>query len=558
LRAWPGRWLKSTRPIMAEPSPHKDEATALVVGALLWKTPRLAAFFPEFRRLERRPSAQTLAVLGPADGPDAARAERMAARLNVRRWIVRDGPLHSVATGAPPLSLIAEPADGPPRLAELLTRTDWETPALLAEVRTLMALKKAVGLTEEQYGQAASSRSPEAVFAATFILTPRYVDPLTGKACSPLTAFQRLAAFRRHADRVRGAWTGLNIPPAKHGVMRAFLSGPLSTFKPYASTYGQPADEGQKRFANWASQPNAKVRHVLAAAPGQVTNIEDGFIRSVGLGSSFHPASSLVLDQRGIYYDPTRPSDLEHLLNSTQFDAETLSQAGALRDAIIEMGLSKYNLTGRAQSDIPKAPGRRTILVPGQVEDDASVLTGGAGLSNLGLLERVRQSAPDARILYKAHPDVTAGNRKGRLPEACARALADVLVDDHDILACIAAADEVHTLTSLTGFEALLRGKPVTTYGRPFYGGWGLTTDRGDGAWPERRRLTLDELVAGALILYPLYLDPVTWLPCDALTFVNRLRDLKTASPAARPRGRILRIGQGLRTTLWPRRAPAY
>jgi len=49
----------------------------------------------------------------------------------------------------------------------------------------------------------------------------------------------------------------------------------------------------------------------------------------------------------------------------------------------------------------------------------------------------------------------------------------------------------------------------VTCYGQPFYSGWGLTMDvvpnlrRG-------RRLLLDELVAGALIEYPLYLSRVS------------------------------------------------
>ncbi len=56
-------------------------------------------------------------------------------------------------------------------------------------------------------------------------------------------------------------------------------------------------------------------------------------------------------------------------------------------------------------------------------------------------------------------------------------------------------------MTSLTGFEALLRGKAVFTYGLPFYAGWGLTQDR--HAHPRRhRRLSIDELVAAALIGY--------------------------------------------------------
>lgn len=64
-------------------------------------------------------------------------------------------------------------------------------------------------------------------------------------------------------------------------------------------------------------------------------------------------------------------------------------------------------------------------------------------------------------------------------------------------------------MTSTTGFEALVRGVPVTTYGIPFYAGWGLTTDR--IAIPRRtRRVTLAELVYAALIAYPRYVNPET------------------------------------------------
>jgi capsular polysaccharide export protein len=47
----------------------------------------------------------------------------------------------------------------------------------------------------------------------------------------------------------------------------------------------------------------------------------------------------------------------------------------------------------------------------------------------------------------------------------------------------------------------------VVCYGCPFYAGWGLTRDVLQ-AFPRRNRpLTLDELVAGALILYPTYVS---------------------------------------------------
>ena len=64
-------------------------------------------------------------------------------------------------------------------------------------------------------------------------------------------------------------------------------------------------------------------------------------------------------------------------------------------------------------------------------------------------------------------------------------------------------------MTSTVGFEALIREKPVVTYGMPFYAAWGLTTDR--LKCPRRlRKLTLEELVCGALMKYPRYLNPAT------------------------------------------------
>lgn len=82
---------------------------------------------------------------------------------------------------------------------------------------------------------------------------------------------------------------------------------------------------------------------------------------------------------------------------------------------------------------------------------------------------------------------------------------------------CLESVDEVHTISSLTGFEALLRGLKVTCYGLPFYAGWGLTTDIDAQLSPkagylERRKrdttLTLEQLLHCTLIDYPLYRLP--------------------------------------------------
>jgi capsular polysaccharide export protein len=236
-----------------------------------------------------------------------------------------------------------------------------------------------------------------------------------------------------------------------------------------------------------------------------VLRMEDGFLRSAGLGADLARPVSWVVDGSGIYYNTKEPSDLETLLATREFDAETCARAVALRGRIVSAGLTKYNV-GSQPWQRPPGTGR-VILVPGQVESDASIAFGAPDVkNNMGLLQAVREANPEAHILYKPHPDVEARLRKEGRGEQGARQWCDEIVANAPMGELLKAVDEVHVLTSLAGFEALLRGKRVTCYGQPFYSGWGLTHD----ILPHgrrHRRLTLDELVAGALIEYPLYLS---------------------------------------------------
>jgi len=250
--------------------------------------------------------------------------------------------------------------------------------------------------------------------------------------------------------------------------------------------------------------------------------VEDGFLRSRGLGADCVPPLSITVDRLGAYFDPGQPSELERMLEDGEFDDEMLTRAAELRRLIVAAGLGKYEL---GSAVLERTAGeRRHVLVPGQVEDDRAVQAGGCGLvSNLELLRRVREQAPHAYIFYKPHPDVVAGHRRGAVSDRNALQFADEIVGKVPIASLIAMVDEVHVNTSLAGFEALLRGKPVTTYGVPFYAGWGLTNDL--GPIPSRRTASrsIDELVAATLLLYPRYLDPETGLPCPAEIIVDRL-----------------------------------
>lgn len=280
--------------------------------------------------------------------------------------------------------------------------------------------------------------------------------------------------------------------------------------RPFATPY-LLAGDGQLR---WEDEPKRIARGETAALWGgrnldalpthaEPLWIEDGFIHSTGLGSDMIAPCSQVLDRSGIYFDATRPNDLLTILNGTEFGEPELARARALRDLLVAHGITKYNL-GRRRPVWRQPAGRHVALVIGQVADDASIRLGTATIRTADeLLQAVRERDPAAFIVYKPHPDVLSGNRQGLI---AAGALADAVDPDADIVSLIEACDSVHTLSSLAGFDALLRGKAVHTYGLPFYAGWGLTVD----ALPQPRRtrpLTLDMLTAGALLRYPVYWD---------------------------------------------------
>lgn len=348
------------------------------------------------------------------------------------------------------------------------------------------------------------------LFAAAYLLYPRYLNPVTGERTDIFETIRLLAAQRRQALFNRGFWAVVGFSMWKHPQARAFLGTPgarLRFFWKMASAR-KWAERKKGRVLGWSSNLNDSFTPAEPDCPPLV-RMEDGFFRSVGLGSDFRAPYSLVLDSVGIYYDPRRPSRLEKILAEYDFqsDSELLAKAAALRRSVIEMNLTKYNRVGREDWAFSGSAGRRVILVPGQVEDDASIRLGAPEIkTNLGLLKEVRAARPDDYIIYKPHPDVEAGNRRGSVSAEIASEYADLVLRQVSLTALWEHIHEVHTMTSQVGFEALLRELPSFTYGLPFYSGWGLTVDR---LKTERRgrNLSLDELVAGVLILYPSYYD---------------------------------------------------
>jgi capsular polysaccharide export protein len=346
----------------------------------------------------------------------------------------------------------------------------------------------------------------------------RFADPFRAKPTNLTDALDILSMWRVIEAENRGIGAFLHMQAWKRDAI-ARMFGHDNGHAPFAETPAAALAQKDGAVLAWAARLKAKTER-QATVP--IWRVEDGFIRSIGLGVNFAPAASLAIDPIGMHYDATRPSRLEGILAETVFSPELLTRAAALRATILRHNITKYNVAG-AVTPLPPSPGRQRILVVGQVEDDASILFGaGRVRSNLGLLRAVREAAPDAFIIWKPHPDVQTGYRRGYLPARKAAQFADLVLQQGDIRPIFVQVDALHTMTSLAGFEAVKRGLAVTCWGRPFYAGWGLTTDM-ESFERRQRRLTLDELVAGSLILYPRYQDPVTGLPCAPEVLLERL-----------------------------------
>lgn len=365
------------------------------------------------------------------------------------------------------------------------------------------------GLTEDRHPLALTRRgralTRAQLFAAAMILYPHWYDPHHDRLCDLEDALESFAAQTRAWREDHRGWTA-------HG-MRLWKRKPLQRFfgQHRALRFGAPGPERPDMV--WAGRADD--------APKGAIRIEDGFLRSRGLGAELIPPLSLVCDDAGIYYDPTRPSRLEELIaRRARLRPDQELRATRLIERITGLGLSKYNLDAAA----PDLPRGHRILVPGQVEDDASIRLGAGRIdTNLALLETARAANPQAVICYKPHPDVEAGLRAGAVPPDALAALADITLPHADPAALLAKVHEVWTMTSLMGFEALLRGVKVTTTGAPFYAGWGLTTDRGQTPVRRTAHPSLCGLMHATLIDYPRYFDPVTGLPCSVEVVIDRL-----------------------------------
>ena len=360
------------------------------------------------------------------------------------------------------------------------------------------------GLTHDRLGapdRRQQGVSLEALVHAALIAYPHCIDPHQHKPCSIETLMRAIGLQRRMRALAPKRVQAFGFTPWKQRNLRRFLAGSDVSFPMPWMVPGS----GMNAVAVWGRRGKPRVLRAADRRQLSTLHVEDGFLRSVGLGADLIDPISWVVDGRGMYYDATVPSDLERLLFDGQWSVLQLERAAQLRQRLVGAAITKYNLQA-ASWQRPNGI-QRVVLVVGQVESDASIRFGAPGLcTNLGLLQAVRVAEPEAYLVYKPHPDVTAGLCRAGVGEEIAQRCCDEVLTSGSIDQLFTQIDALHVLTSLAGFEGLLRGVEVHCWGLPFYAGWGLTRDR-ETCSRRGRSLSLDALVHAALIEYPRYVS---------------------------------------------------
>ncbi|RTI85077.1 capsular polysaccharide biosynthesis protein [Campylobacter jejuni] len=383
-------------------------------------------------------------------------------------------------------------------------------------------------------------RSLEEVFYAAYILYAEYFNPYLNQKSNIFDTIQTLAKYKSIEKANSNRLFMLGFTLWKRHFIKPFFKAKnneiifLNSIKSLVRYKLKEDDKffiwGKKYDKNTLTNlllTKAKEQNLTNFTP-KISLVEDGFIRSISLGSDLTRPFSLIVDDKGLYIDPNKPSKLEELLQNEIFDENMLNRAKNIIKILLENRFSKYNGLKHEDLKINAKIGQKIILIPAQVEDDASMILGGFGLSTLDLLKEVRAKNQDAYIIFKPHPDVLSGNRVGLKDETLILEFCDEIVKDCSIDSAIKIADEIHTITSTSGFDALLRAKKVFTYGMPFYAGWGLTKDKYK-CERRTRKLSLEELVAGALITYPRYINPKTKTLCEIEVCLDIMLNLQKA-----------------------------
>jgi hypothetical protein len=263
--------------------------------------------------------------------------------------------------------------------------------------------------------------------------------------------------------------------------------------------------------------------------------VEDGFLRSPGLGVANDPGLAVILDDITPYYDATRLSRMQLILNSDlTLTDEQVARARALIEMIVRRKISKYNHAPvRDMSGVRQR--KQAILLVDQRRGDQSIQWGRADDRTFSAMVKAASALSETHdILVKLHPDAITGGKPscfGTPRFELFMEMPHVIPVTYDVnpYSLLDVVDETWVATSGMGFEALMAGKSVRCFGVPFYAGRGLTTD--ELLAPERTKTrSLEEMFYVAYLMLSRYVDPRINALCDLEQLIDYLADVSLGS----------------------------
>jgi len=284
-------------------------------------------------------------------------------------------------------------------------------------------------------------------------------------------------------------------------------------------------------FIGWGKKENTKIAFDYCMHYDlDYIRIEDGFIRSNGLGVTGAKSMSFIIDKSGIFYDKVNDNDLKDIILKQKLSIIEEKKIRDIIKYITDNKISKYNNICTKSIDTLNISDKKNILIIGQVDNDMSLKYGLIDNHDvyLDIIKFINSNNTNHTIYIKLHPDILSGVKKSSLDLNQLRNMNVIIItDNYNPIELLSKFEEIHTLTSQMGFEALMIGKKVHTWGVPFYSGYGITEDH--NIYYEDVRNTIPrslEIVFKSMYLdYTIYIDLNKKEVCDIWGIFNQIKN---------------------------------
>ncbi len=363
-----------------------------------------------------------------------------------------------------------------------------------------------LGLTGDMLTHNKKERSLVDVFVAMFIQNTLYINPFNEKRGNILDLLEYISLQKRHQNSKHIVFFRTEYSKSKNVINLLNLES-----KENISLNNQAKIIHQKsKLILVDNQKN--MNHLPKQNPKAF--VSEGFLFPT-LNKNKHEPISLILDYNAAYYNNKINSDLDDILNNEVFTEYEIEQSFSFISKLKEKFGKDLETQSKGTLDSNSKKYKKIIFVPGTSEEENIYSTELPISSDLELILAIMQKEKNSLVIYKPHEKSKIKTSKDiyksgipKLEEMAITHCNQLVVElKAHISHCINFSNEIHVINHNSGIEALIQGKKVVTYGHPFYAGRGLTTDLFSPA-KDKKNVSLEKLILGALMLYPRYKIP--------------------------------------------------